>query len=369
MKILLVGPYKQDDHYSIPAFVSTLRLGLQSSQITIDECSPPATKLGGLLKPILGRRSAFFDKFFLFPRRLRALSKSYDCVHICEHGYSLYTKHLKSKPHLVTCHDLIVAKAACGEIDGWPLSNLAKQYQNAILKGLSESQHVVAVSQITLDDVVRLASVSPKRISLIYNGFYREVSKMETASAQSSVARLGVPTDRPWLLHVGGSQPNKNKTGVVKIFAEVIKDSSFGNLDLVLAGSPPSSELRQTIGTLLPSNRVHLIDRPSDTEIQALYTLAKALLYPSLFEGFGLPIIEAQACGTPVFTTNRPPMTEAGGHAAIYLDPDDIEAAAKIVSEALPTIDEFIPKGFENTRRFSSQAMCHHYLDLYRQLV
>lgn len=369
MKVLLVGPYQADGQYSIPAFVSTLKNGLQFLNIEVGTCAPPATWAGRATRPILGKRAAFLDKFLLFPRKLRSISKDFDCVHIAEHGYALYAKHLRSKPHVVTCHDLIVAKAARGEIDQWPLSGLAKQYQEAILQGLRDARHVVAVSEVTRCDVLRLTNRLPETTSLIYNGFYRQVSAMDTPTAQNIASKLGVPIEQPWILHVGGSQPNKNKQGVVRIFTELIKNDRFNNLHLVLAGSPPSGELHALINSHLPKDRVHSVVRPSDRELVALYSLASALLFPSLHEGFGLPIIEAQACGTAVITSNRQPMTEAGGDAAIYVNPEDHVSAAKMIESNWSNLEDYVDKGLVNIERFDSSIMCRRYLEVYQKVI
>lgn len=369
MKVLLVGPYAADGQYSIPAFVTTLKDGLRRQNVEADVCAPMETKTGRAMRPLLGRRTAFLDKFLLFPRELRTKSRAYDCIHIAEHGYALYAKHLRNKPHVVTCHDLIVAKAARGEIENWPLSGMAIKYQKAILEGLREAQHVVAVSELTQRDLFRLTSRPPETTSLIYNGFYRQLSAMDTSTAQAIASKLGVPIGQPWILHVGGNQPNKNKPGVVIIFAELIKMHRFNNLHLVLAGSPPTEELQSIISSHLPKDRVHSVERPSDHDLIALYTLASALLFPSLYEGFGLPIIEAQACGTPVITSNRQPMTEAGGEAAIYVNPEDPASAAKKIDEQWTHLNDYANKGLVNIERFDSAIMCRRYLEVYQKVI
>ena len=110
----------------------------------------------------------------------------------------------------------------------------------------------------------------------------------------------------------------------------------------------------------------------SDTQINALYSRAVGLLFPSLMEGFGLPIIEAQACGCPVFTTNAAPMTEVGGSAAIYLDPSDPEGAARIVADALSKPDRMAQcqqDGYRNVaERFPAGRMIEDYRKLYREM-
>lgn len=369
MKVLIVGPYEPDRQYSIPAFVSTLQSGLKELGVEVSTCTPPETKIGKAIRPIVGKRTGFIDKFFLFPSRLRKLAKQFDCVHIAEHGYAPYVKHLKNKPHVVTCHDLIVAKAARGELTDWPLSNLAKKYQESILVGLSNADHVVAISEMTKGDVLRLSKRSAQDTSTVFVGFCRQVSRMDELTAWKLLSDFPLPTDRPWLMHIGGDQPNKNKVGVARIFGELQKRDPALELDLVFAGSSPDSALQQEVSSLPNPSAVHFVTKPSDEQVVALYTLAKALLFPSLYEGFGLPIIEAQACGTPVITSNRAPMSEVGGSAAIYVDPENPSSAAQIILNELPTIHDRVSAGFENIKRFESKELCKRYVDIYSRLV
>jgi glycosyltransferase involved in cell wall biosynthesis len=113
------------------------------------------------------------------------------------------------------------------------------------------------------------------------------------------------------------------------------------------------------------SDRVRVLFNVEAEDLCGLYSGASALLFPSLCEGFGWPIIEAQACGCPVFTSNRPPMTEVGGDGAVYIDPEDPIEAAKIILENLPHAEGMREAGFANLRRFSTDQMVDGYLNLY----
>jgi glycosyltransferase involved in cell wall biosynthesis len=103
-------------------------------------------------------------------------------------------------------------------------------------------------------------------------------------------------------------------------------------------------------------------------DLGALYSSAVASLFPSLQEGFGWPIVEAQACGCPVFTSNRAPMTEVGGNAAVYFDPTQITSAADTIIQHLPRVQEMRQAGLENAKRFRTEAMIAGYVALYQTL-
>ncbi|MDT9189897.1 MAG: glycosyltransferase, partial [Limnospira sp. PMC 894.15] len=104
-------------------------------------------------------------------------------------------------------------------------------------------------------------------------------------------------------------------------------------------------------------------------DLRALYSAAIALLFPSLQEGFGWPIIEAQACGCPVFTSHIPPMTEVGGDVAIYIDPKNPQESATKILDSLNIIKPDPQPLFDNAKRFTTEKMINEYIGLYEQAI
>jgi len=180
---------------------------------------------------------------------------------------------------------------------------------------------------------------------------------------------LGVGKTLPFFLHVGGNQWYKNRPGVVRIFAHLVAFPQFADHHLVMVGKPWTEELCDAIKRAGLSGRVHELAGVSNQELQALYSAAEALVFPSMQEGFGWPIAEAQACGCPVFTTNRPPMTEVGGDAAVYFDPEDTGSAAHLVAEGIAERTTLVQRGLKNATRFSAEAMSNGYLAAIEQVV
>ena len=116
-----------------------------------------------------------------------------------------------------------------------------------------------------------------------------------------------------------------------------------------------TDEMRQFIKIHNLTQKVIELVEIDNENLRALYSAATALLFPSLYEGFGWPIIEAQACGCPVFTSNRSPMNDVGGEAAIYIEPDQPKETAEKIIHYLPTLGELKPKGFVNSQKFSAR--------------
>jgi glycosyltransferase involved in cell wall biosynthesis len=132
-----------------------------------------------------------------------------------------------------------------------------------------------------------------------------------------------------------------------------------------MVGKPFTEELRALVVANGMSDRVHELIGISNEDLMALYSTAELLLFPSLEEGFGWPIVEANLCGCPVVTSNRAPMNEIGGSAALYVDPLDCEGAARAIAHAFPRIPTMRQESLENASRFSTRDMLDSYVELY----
>jgi glycosyltransferase involved in cell wall biosynthesis len=370
VRILLIGNYVTDQQESMQRFSALMLKGLGESGRSVQLIQPPPI-IGRLRRSAngLGKCLGYIDKLVLFPVGMQKAVKRADIVHICDHSNALYRRFLGKKPCVVTCHDLLAVKSALGYIPNEPTRWTGRQYQQLILGSLRSCDHVVCVSEATRTDVVRVIGHSKPKVSVAYNGFNRTFSRMHPAEARPRVRRLGIDPTQPFILHVGGNQWYKNRLGVIRIFEGVVRKMPLSNFVLVMAGKPFTREMRQFVAERglagVVSEQIDL----SDDDLRSLYSVAKLLLFPSLAEGFGWPIIEAQVCGCPVATSNRPPMTEVAGDAAIYLDPEDCEAACATLLCQWNRLDELRPAGFRNARRFDTAAMIESYVNVYTNLV
>jgi glycosyltransferase involved in cell wall biosynthesis len=143
----------------------------------------------------------------------------------------------------------------------------------------------------------------------------------------------------------------------------------FERHHLVTAGKPWTPRLRDLVQSSGLAGRIHEWTEVSNEELRALYSIAEALLFPSLAEGFGWPIVEAQVCGCPVVTSNRAPMTDVGGAGAVYIDPEDEAAGARTIAEALTRRDALVKAGLLNAQRFSRTEMAVGYVDAYQSVL
>ena len=312
---------------------------------------------------------AYIDKFLLFPRELRRrLSRSVQVVHICDHSNAVYTKKIRATPVLVTCHDLLAVRGALGEETDCPATFTGKIFQRWILDGLRNATAVACVSRATLRDAGRLVVRDQDRpqLHLVPNGLNYPYQKQSPEIVRQRLHGV-LDLDRPFVLHVGSNLRRKNRPGVVRSFS-LTKNNWNGQL--VLAGDPLDDELHSLGEKLGILDRIVEVINPESVILEALYSSALALLYPSRFEGFGWPIIEAQACGCPVICSNREPMLEVAGGAALVRDIDDEPGFASDILRLRDSgeRERWSEKSLRNAEKFSAEKMIARYIELYREL-
>jgi len=195
--------------------------------------------------------------------------------------------------------------------------------------------------------------VSEERISVIPLGYDADVF----SPIPSGEGRSEQPSPRPYLLHVGQAYPHKNLQRLIRAFAQVAP--LHPDLKLVLAGKPHPTEtprLRQLILELGLEGRVECRAYVPFATLPELYRGALALVYPSLWEGFGLPVLEAMACGTPVITSLGSGTEEVAEGAALLVDPTDTAGLAQALRDLLenrPLREQLRAQGLQRARRFS----------------
>ncbi|PSH04003.1 MAG: glycosyltransferase family 1 protein [Acidobacteria bacterium] len=368
MRILLVSNYLKDGQESMQRFAALMLNGLLDAGHEVRVISPPM--LAGRLKSSnqgMGKWLGYVDKFALFPPLLLDASRWADVVHICDHSNAMYAAWTGSAPCLVTCHDMLAVRGALSEQTDCPASRTGKYLQRWIVHGLHKANSVVCVSKATLVDFERIVGRSTSVILNSLNYPYHRISPDRCEALLSRVPQLDLA--KPFVLHVGSNSARKNKNGVIRAFA---KATATVDLQLVLAGPQLNSELNELIRDLGVADRVIVVVKPCNEMLEGLYNKALGLLFPSRFEGFGWPLIEAQACGCPVICSRCAPFSEIVGESAIMREVDDESGFAADLSTLANDSSErarWVQKGLRNAVRFSRELMISAYIDRYKELV
>jgi glycosyltransferase involved in cell wall biosynthesis len=371
MKIVLVGNYLSDRQESMQRFTTLMQRGLEQAGHEVKVVRP--AEVVSRLSP--GNRGAgkwlgYVDKFVMFPAQLRAAVEWADVVHICDHSNAMYSSWVGRRPCVVTCHDMLAVRGALGEETDCPASLTGRYLQRWIVRGLRRASMVVSVSTATAADVEKIVGGSAEKQRVVLNALnypYRRLSREEALGRLREVDLLDEA--RPIVLHVGSNLARKNRPGVIRAFAAA---SGAMDLQLVFVGPHLSPELQELIGAEGIAERVRTIVKPSAEVLEALYNRALALFFPSRFEGFGWPLIEAQACGCPVICSRCAPFAEVVGSSAISRDVDDERGFAEEIVRLASHAGEreaWSAAGLRNAARFEPAQMIARYVDLYRELA
>jgi len=365
MRILLVGNYPADQQKSMIAFAKMMERCLIDEGYYVKIVNPTSLLLPKNVRPYgFWKWIAYIDKFLFFPLILRWQVRNFDLVHICDHSNAIYTLFLKNMSTVVTCHDVLAIEAARDLIPGWRVRAMGKVFQRLIFLGLNRAAAVVCVSEYTKLHLKNLGW-SGRNVSVALNALNADFYPADRIAVEEAVKQVGFQVDEKYFVHVGSDLSRKNRIFVLKIFNLIKSRFPDSNFKLLFIGPPFSMEMKDILINNNLNNFVFAIQNATHTMLRSLYSGAVGLIFPSLQEGFGWPIIEAQACGCPVFTSNILPMTEVGGNGAIYIDPVNENIAVDRIIESLNDLGSIRKRGFENIKRFSKSNLVQKYLTAY----
>ncbi|WP_420997511.1 glycosyltransferase [Cupriavidus sp. 30B13] len=327
MKIILLGHPSFFGSHSMDRFAAMIVEGMQARGHQAELWRPAAVMSRLPARDGLSKWLGYVDQYILFPLvalwRLRRVDKDVLLV-LADHALGIWMPLLRNRPHVVHCHDFIALRSLAGEFPEHGLSPSGRTYQSLIRWGLTQGKAFVTVSNKTMRDLRRLHPCPPEAAWVVYNGMNYPFRREGTAQALACLRSAGVTGgDAPgMLLHIGGNQWYKNREGVLALYAAYCRQCPAAPRALWMIGGEPSVEMREAAARAIAlGGSVRFLTGLPTQAVQAAYSLAAVLLFPSMEEGFGWPIIEAMACGAPVLTTNRAPMTEISGGLAQLLEP------------------------------------------------
>ncbi|MFV2072441.1 MAG: glycosyltransferase family 4 protein [Thermoanaerobaculales bacterium] len=265
--------------------------------------------------------------------------------------------------HLFTLHDLtVLSHVGCHTLDN------RVRTLTAVAEALSRGAGVIADSETTRREAMRLLALSGEGIEVLPPMLGRVFSADAEAEADEGVVRrLGI--DRDFVLAVGSLEPRKNLGRLLDAWALLPETALRDHSLVVVAGTGwLQRKLGRRLGRMARAGGAILTGHLAERDLAALYRRARALVYPSLAEGFGLPVAEAMACGTPVVTSDRSSLPEVAGDAALLVDPEDTEAIAAGVARVLEDSElwsRLRARGLERARLFSHEVVLPRLLALY----
>lgn len=333
-----------------------LEEGWPSMDLTAEMLSrPPTADADGqrvLIRPPMRRRwsrtnqkggagftaDRLLNRFHDYPRHLRALREQFDLFHLTDHSYSQLIHEVPAERTVVTCHDLDTFRClweSAGSRRSWWFRAMTRR----ILTGMQKAAHVCCDSEATRNGLLARALLPPERTSVVPLGLRPELTAPPNPAVEARVDALlsappGATKGSVNLLHVGSTIPRKRIDVLLEVFARIKRDVE-PRARLLRAGG------RFTTAQQAQAQRLGLVDSIlvlpflSAAELASVYRRATLVFVPSEAEGFGLPVIEALAAGTPVLASDLPVLREVGGEAANYAPVADIDAWTERVGELL----------------------------------
>jgi len=316
-----------------------------------------------------GDDHAYVDhlRFPLFLRRLKP-----DLVHIPLNRVPL----LMIRPYVVTIHDMVNLFYDEQKLSALHMSLRRFRFR----RGLTRASRVIAVSEATRRDVENLLGVPSGHITRVYNAPDPAFLQRDRADGEEERRRImeRYQIDRPFLLYAGAIRHHKNIPRLVEAFAvlreQLAAHPVYGDLRLVIIGDTISQypAVRQAMVKSKVENAVRFLGFvPFDT-LRCFYESAAAFIFPSRHEGFGLPPLEAMACGTPVVTSNVSSLPEVAGDAAVLVNPGNVFDIARGIRDALtdePLRAELVRRGRVQAARFSWERSAREVLAIYQDVA
>jgi len=255
-----------------------------------------------------------------YPRWLRPQRAEFDVFHIVDHSYAHLIRALPAERTIVTCNDTDAFQAARdGKSSRLDPSRLLAEH---VLDGISRASHVACISEATRHDLIATGRVDPSRTSVVYLGAHPTCRPAPDASADAEIERMLGPRGFD-ILHVASTIPRKRIDVLLEMFSRF--HGMHPHARLLRVGGPLTREqqrLAERLNVFDAIVQLPFLERP---HLAALYRRASVVVLPSDREGFGLPVVEAMACGTPVIASDIAALREVGGSAAQYCPPGDVD--------------------------------------------
>jgi glycosyltransferase involved in cell wall biosynthesis len=322
MKIILFTHPSFSGSQSMPRYANMLIQGMKERGHEVEVWTSKARFWNMTSNCSIKKWLGYIDQYIIFPLevKLKLPKCEKETLFVfSDQALGPWVPLVSQKHHVVHCHDFLALNSALGNVPENNVGLSGKLYQRYIRWGFSKGKKFISISLKTHKDLHLLHQGSIDKSIVCYNGMNRAFEVLDSDKSRRILGeKLKLDLSDGYILHIGGNQYYKNRKGVIEIYSSWRSNSSL-NIPLLMVGAIPTDELRTVYQRSLFTNDIYFVTGLSDKYINAAYSGALCLLFPSLDEGFGWPIAEAMASGCVVITTEAAPMTEVGGEAAFYI--------------------------------------------------
>jgi glycosyltransferase involved in cell wall biosynthesis len=367
LSVALLHNYRDEQQPSMRLYAERLGEALVRRDVRVTRVRPPGVVPAAWRAGSSGwnKVDGYVGRFAVYPRLVQNLHA--DVVHVVDHGQGYLVAGLDASRTVVTCHDVILLALAAGRIGSLRVPLVATQLFRISLEAMKSATVVVADSTQTKRDLVDFVRIDPDKVRVIHPGL-NHVFAPDRERGLALRRSLGLG-EGPVILQIGRGF-YKNLPSVLRVLARLRE----GGIDarVVRVGPSLSGGERALAERLRVTASVVELGAVPDADLPGLYNAADLLLFPSLYEGFGWPPLEAMASGTPVVCSRAGSLDEVVADAALTADPEDVEALAWHVGTALTDASiraNLVARGLARAARFNWDRTADEMIGVYRTLA
>jgi glycosyltransferase involved in cell wall biosynthesis len=294
-----------------------------------------------------------------------------DLIHV---PHTFWRPLITRAPFVITVHDLLDYMYRARTNNG-----LRREFHSYMTRQvMHHAARIFAVSNFTKRDVGRYFGIKPEKIEVVYNALDETFLRGHSTPAEQAMIRGRYQVDSPFLLYAGRISPHKNVARIIEAFSalkgELAKEGAYPDLKLIIIGDEVSKnpDIRRAVIRSGMQHEVRFLGFVSIDVLRIFFDMAKVFVFPSLYEGFGLPPLEAMAHGTPVVASNTSSVPEVVGNAALLVNPENVFEISRALQRALcdqALRERMKAAGVEQAQRFSWDASVRRMLAVYEQVV
>lgn len=368
---LLVRPYRQMiglARYTVSLCQTLTRIGMEYSLVS-PTYPLPVRVAHRFLTPLGFDARTFFTTYPLAAPLSRDALKHLTAQQMA----TLFWFKPQLHPTIVTVHDIVPYLVRRDRTQSTFRHPFDLFFDRLAMLGLRQADALISVSHFTKETLVEMLGCPAERVFVIREGVEHDVFRPLPVQGEFR-SRYQLDNQFRYILYVGSENPRKNLPRLICAFAQVRE--ALPNVKFIKVGSPenlPQAEqLRKQVQQMGLADSVLFYGHVSDEDLALFYNLADLFVFPSLYEGFGLPPLEAMACGTPVVCSNAASLPEVVGDAAILVDPYDVEGLAEAMYRVLTDTDlreELRAKGLERARQFTWERTARETVAVYQEVL
>ncbi|MEL7332540.1 MAG: glycosyltransferase family 1 protein [Cyanobacteria bacterium J06560_2] len=357
--------------FSMDVYADGLVRGLKTvhPDWEIIEFTPQVDLSAGNKNAVQRGLEKYYERYWRYPKSLK--NQNVDMFHIIDHsdGHLLYWLRNWDTPTVITCHDLINWVQPDTFKGKALLPAVSMATWKFAVKGIESADHVVSVSAHTEKDIVNYLDVPSERVTVVPNAVESVFCQLEPQVVATFRTEIGLSEETFCLLNVGSNNLRKNVLSALKLTAEL--NAKGVPICFLKTGADFSAEQTAFIEKNGIADKTRYLGKPDQETLIKIYNAADVLIAPSTYEGFGLTVLEAMACGTPVITSNVTSLPEVAGDAAILVGPMDIEGmveGAIRLYESVEVRDRFTQQGLNRVKSFTWEKTAEQVASVYQNI-